>query len=241
MKKQPALNLGAWRQLDGTGGGNALHLPARHLVTHGVVVGMTGSGKTGLVTVLIEEALSAGVPTIVVDVKGDLPNLLLSFPTFDDRALVPWLEPSDGESTDALTRAAHVNAERRSELARWSIAEPELTRFCDHTNIRVLSPGSSAGEPLHVLSPLERRSKRWDTDPESARSALSAAVSLALRLLGRDPDPAKSKEHVLMSLLAERRLLAGGDADLSLLMQDLLEPPIDSIGALPLNTFVKKT
>jgi hypothetical protein len=240
MRKQPALNLGAWRQLDGTGGGNTLHLPARHLVTHGVVVGMTGSGKTGLVTVLIEEALSAGVPTIVVDVKGDLPNLLLSFPSFDDQELVPWLEP-DGENGDALARAALVNEERRTGLGRWGIGEAELARFCDRTSIRVLSPGSSAGEPLHVLSPLERRSKRWDTDAESARSALSAAVSLALRLLGRDPDPAKSKEHVLMSLLAERRLLSGGDADLSLLMQDLLEPPIDSVGALPLNSFVKKT
>src|SRR5689334_10076106 len=101
--------------------------------------------------------------------------------------------------------------------------------------------GSSAGELLHVLSPLERRSSRWDNDPESARSALSAAVSLALRLLGRDPDPAKSKEHVLLSLLAERRLLAGGDADLGALMQDLIAPPIEQVGALPLDSFFRKS
>src|SRR5688500_2983237 len=87
-----ALNLGAWRHLDGAEGGRALGLPAAHLVTHGVVVGMTGSGKTGLITVMIEEAARARVPTIVIDVKGDLPNLLLAFPDFDPVRLEPWVE-----------------------------------------------------------------------------------------------------------------------------------------------------
>ena len=97
MGTDPALNLGAWRRIDGTEGGNALRIPARHLVTHGVVVGMTGSGKTGLLTVLVEEALSAGVPTLVIDVKGDLPNLLLSFPGFDPADLQPWVEAAGDE------------------------------------------------------------------------------------------------------------------------------------------------
>ena len=91
-----------------------------------------------------------------------------------------------------------------------------------------------------MLSALERRSSRWDTDPESARNALSAAVFLVLRLLGRDPDPAKSREHVLLSVLAERRLAAGLNADIGSLMQDLTSPPISQIGALPLNSFLKK-
>src|SRR5512140_2813050 len=92
MSNKPALNLGAWRHMDGTEGGKILRLPANHLVTHGVTVGMTGSGKTGLVTVLVEEALSAGIPTIIIDVKGDLPNLLLTFPSFDPGLLEPWVE-----------------------------------------------------------------------------------------------------------------------------------------------------
>jgi hypothetical protein len=88
---------------------------------------------------------------------------------------------------------------------------------------------------------LERRSARWDTDPEAARAALSAAVSLLLRLLGRDPDPAKSKEHVLLSVLAERRLLAGEDAPIRVLMEDVTTPPITEIGALPISAFLKKS
>ena len=241
MSSNPALNLGAWRPIDGTEGGKFLRLPANHLVTHGVIVGMTGSGKTGLVTVLVEEALSAGVPTIVIDVKGDLPNLLLTFPNFDPGLLQPWVEGSgERDSTATLALATQRAQQRHQALAAAGIGEAELRKFCDSAAIRVITPGASAGESLHVLSALERRSARWDTDPESARNALSAAVSLVLRLLGRDPDPAKSREHVLLSVFAERRLAAGQSADIGALMQDLTSPPISQIGALPVNSFLKK-
>src|SRR4051812_36271363 len=192
---RPVLNLGAWRHLTGAEGGRALLLPAEHLVTHGVVVGMTGSGKTGLVTVLIEEAARAGVPTVVVDVKGDLPNLLLAFPDFEAARLQDWVEREhDGMSADELGAcAAELGQQRRAALGEWGIGEPELGAFVKGTSVRVLTPGGSAGEPLHMLSSLERRSPRWDSDPEAARDALSAAVSLVLRLLGREPDPAKSR------------------------------------------------
>ncbi len=93
----PSLYLGYSTGLDGGAPAGFLHLPPQHLVTHGCVVGMTGSGKTGLVTVLIEEALRASVPVLVIDVKGDLPNLLLAFPSFDAAAIAPWIEPGPNE------------------------------------------------------------------------------------------------------------------------------------------------
>jgi DNA helicase HerA-like ATPase len=240
---KPVLDLGKWRHLDGTHGGGNLGLPAHHLVTHGVVVGMTGSGKTGFVTVLIEEAARAGVPTLVIDVKGDLPNLLLAFPDFAPARLEPWLElDRDTLTPDALAALVRERSdERRSALAEAGIGERELSAYAAAIDVRVLTPGGSAGEPLHMLSSLERGSDRWKSDPESARDALSAAVSLVLRLLGREPDPAKSREHVLLSVLAERRLAAGESAELGALMQDVLEPPIADIGALPVNAFMKKT
>ena len=235
MAKDAVLNLGSWRNLNGSGGEDALLVPARHFTTHGVIVGMTGSGKTGLVTVLVEEALRSGIPTLVIDVKGDLPNLLLSFPDFDPAELAPWV---DGDvSPESL---AQLCQERKQALADWKIGPNELAHYSSSTSVRVITPGDSSGEPLHVLSGLERRSARWDTDPEGARSAMTAAVSLVLRLLGRDPDPAKSKEHVLLSVLAERRLAAGQTADLPGLMEDLEDPPIDSIGTLSIESFLKK-
>jgi hypothetical protein len=106
-------------------------------------------------------------------------------------------------------RAAELAEKRALALAEWQIGEPELAAYARGIEVRVLTPGGTAGEALHMPSSLERRSARWDTDPEAARDALTAAVSLVLRLLGREPDPAKSGEHVLLSVLAERRLSAG--------------------------------
>jgi DNA helicase HerA-like ATPase len=204
---------------------------------------MTGSGKTGLVTVTVEEALRAGVPVLAIDVKGDLPNLLLAFPSFAAEAMVPFvaagMEP--GDDRDPAARAAELAEERRQGLASWDVTETALAAFAASTHVRVITPGSTAGEPLHLLSSLERRSARWDGDPESARAALSAAVSLVLRLVGREADPAKSREHVLLSVLAERRLLAGESAELSLLLHDLAEPPIQEIGALAIDAFLPKS
>ncbi|MEY4510597.1 MAG: hypothetical protein RLZZ450_2719 [Pseudomonadota bacterium] len=238
-----SLYLGAQRPLDNTRASSVLRVPAHHLVTHGVVVGMTGSGKTGLVTVLVEEALRGGVPTLVIDIKGDLTNLLLSFPSFEPGLVLPWVEtmvsPLDTRSPQQV--AAQLAEERQRGLSAWGIDVAQLAAYAGSTSVRVITPGSSAGEPLHVLSSLERRSDRWSKDPESARGALSAAVSLLLRLLGRDPDPARSKEHVLLSVLAEARLARGEAAELGALLADLALPPLTHIGALELDAFLPKS
>jgi hypothetical protein len=238
-----SLNLGAQLPWGESAVSTPLRVPAHHLVTHGVIVGMTGSGKTGLVTVVIEEALRTRVPVLVVDVKGDLTNLLLAFPSFDAQAIEPWtstlLSPADTRTTSEL--AVHLADQRRKGLEGWGISEAMLAAYARSIAVRVISPGSSAGEPLHVLSSLERGSARWESDPESARGALSAAVSLLLRLLGRDPGPAKSKEHVLLSILAEARLVRGAPSDLSSLLADLADPPTSHVGALELDAFLPKS
>jgi hypothetical protein len=214
-------------------------MPVDDLVLHGAILGMTGSGKSGLVMVLVEEALRSGVPVLVFDVKGDLPNLLLSFPDFSPDHFEPWVGASMApeETRPAADVARALAQERRQGLGGWKIEEADLREFREKTELRVITPGGSAGEPLHILSALERHSERWQKDTESARAALSAAVSLVLRLLGREADPAKSREHVLLSVLAERRLKQGRTADLGGLLEDLANPPIENVGALSLDEF----
>jgi len=243
---QPLLHLGTSRSLDGRGDPAKLCVPANHLVTHSVILGMTGSGKSGLVTVMVEEALRAAIPVLVIDVKGDLPNLMLAFPTFDAAAIAPWVEGGGLEGgqveggSAALDLATRLAAERQRGLASYGIQEQDLRDFAARTRMRVITPGSDAGELLHVLSSLERRSSRWDSDVDGARASLSAAISLVLRLLGRDPDPARSRDHVLLSVLAERRLLAGQDADIPALIADVIQPEVESIGALEVEAFMSK-
>ncbi|WP_437539575.1 helicase HerA-like domain-containing protein [Sorangium sp. So ce726] len=223
----------------GAAGARPFELPAHHLVTHGVVVGMTGSGKTGLVMVLVEEALRSGVPVLMVDVKGDLPNLLFTFPELSPAEFEPWIDPSaaarDGRSTADV--AEGLAARWRDGLASSGLGPADVAALRARMAPRLLTPGTTAGEPVHVLSALETPSPLWDEDEEAAREALSASLSLLLRLVGRDPDPARSREHVLLAHLAERRLRARRAAGLEELLADLAEPPIAAVGALGVDEF----
>lgn len=137
-------------------------LPAHHLVTHGVVVGMTGSGKTGLVTVLVEEALRAGMPVLAIDVKGDLPNLLFAFPSFDAGAVRPYVDAAmaatEDRSPDAL--AEEIARARRDGLSSWGIGDAELRAFHEKTSIRVLTPGSSRARAGFLIMRARTRSRR---------------------------------------------------------------------------------
>jgi hypothetical protein len=232
--------LGFRRGIDGRAELGPFDLPSHQLLTHGVIVGMTGSGKTGLVTVLVEEALRTGVPVLVIDVKGDLPNLGLAFPSFEAHAMTPWIEaaPGDGDGiADGPLVEAALEA-RRKGLREASIGEAELADYVARSYIRVVTPGSDAGEPLHLLSALERRSPRWDTDVDGARATLSAAISMVLRLIGREGEPGRSKEHALLSVLAEARLRRGETAALDVLLAELVEPPMEMVGALPVEEFI---
>ncbi|WP_437979104.1 helicase HerA-like domain-containing protein [Sorangium sp. So ce295] len=223
----------------GAAGARPFELPAHHLVTHGVVVGMTGSGKTGLVMVLVEEALRSGVPVLMVDVKGDLPNLLFTFPELSAAEFEPWIDPSaaarDGRSTTDV--AEGLAARWRDGLASSGLGPANVAALRARTAPRLLTPGTTAGEPVHVLSALETPSPLWDEDEEAAREALSASLSLLLRLVGRDPDPARSREHVLLAHLAERRLRGRRAAGLEELLADLADPPIAAVGALGVDEF----
>jgi hypothetical protein len=240
MKKPNVLQLGSCCPLVGEQRIQPLALPPHHLATHGVVVGMTGSGKTGMLTVLVEEALLAGVPVLMFDVKGDLPNLLLAFPSFASELVEPWVEAGPDDLRSKQELASALAEERRVGLEAWGVTEAELQRFSNTTHLQVITPGSSAGEPLHVLSSLEHPVSNWATDPDAARASLSAAVSLVLRLLGRDADPASSRDHVLLSVLAERRLRAGQPSDLGSLLADVTSAHIEPIGALPVDRFMSK-
>jgi hypothetical protein len=202
---------------------------------------MTGSGKTGLCVALVEEALRARVPVLLVDVKGDLPNLFLTFPTLDAGAFAPWVDPDacrrGGTTVDAA--AESLAARWRAGLEGFGLGPSDLERFRRETALRILTPGTRAGEPVNLLSALDAPSALWDLDEEAARDALSATLSLVLRMLGHDADAARSRPHVLLSLCAERRLRAGRGASLEALLEDLQRPPFPRVGALPVDDFLR--
>jgi hypothetical protein len=234
------LFLGRSRAPDGASAPAPLELPAHHFVTHAAVVGMTGSGKTGLVMVLVEEALRSKVPVLMIDIKGDLPNLLLAFPELAAAQYAPWVDAiaAERQGKSALEVGEDLAKQSREGLAGWGLGEADVAAFRAGIAPRLITPGTTAGEPLHVLSALEASSPLWQEDEESARDALSASISLLLRLVDRDADPAKSRDHVMLSHLAERRLAAGQPAGLAQLLADLLDPPIAQVGAMAVDDFL---
>src|SRR5688500_720825 len=76
---------------------------SKDLVTHAVCVGMTGSGKTGLCLALLEEAALDGIPAILIDPKGDLANLMLTFPALRPEDFAPWVNEDDARKQGLAT------------------------------------------------------------------------------------------------------------------------------------------
>lgn len=242
MPHERLFALGGSRPLDGSGASEAYALHPSDLSTHGAVVGMTGSGKTGLVMVIVEEALRSGVPVVMIDVKGDLPNLLLSFPEMSAACFAPWVDARAAARARSTPEelAEGLAHKWRTWLADWQLGPEHVAELRERMSVRLLTPGTEAGEPLHVLSALEHASPLWATDREAAREALSAAISLLLRLIGRDPDPTKSRDHVVLSVFAEARLSRGEGAGVEALLGDVRDPPLETIGAMPMSEFLPK-
>ncbi len=211
---------------------------ARDLTTHAVCVGMTGSGKTGLCLALLEEAAIDSIPAIVIDPKGDLANLLLTFPALKPEDFRPWVDPAEAErrgiSPDQL--AEQTAREWREGLADWDQKPERIAKFRDAADAAIYTPGSAAGLPLTVLRSFAAPAPAILTDGDALRERTSAAVSGLLALLGIDADPLRSREHILLSHLVERAWREGRDLDMASLIRDIQSPPFDKIGVMDLES-----
>ncbi|MCP9485918.1 MAG: DUF853 family protein [Gaiellaceae bacterium MAG52_C11] len=226
-------------RLGATDAGEPLVLEPRDLTTHGVIVGMTGSGKTGLGLVLLEEALSAGIPVLALDPKGDLGNLLLTFPELDAASFQPWVNESDTREAGLSLEeyAAKVAGEWREGLAASGIGPERIRALRDTAELTVYTPGSSAGVPLNLIGSLRAPALSWETDAETLRDEIEGTVTSLLGLVGIAADPLSSREHVLLSNLVEHAWRAGRDLDLGTLIGEIQSPPLRKLGVFELDAF----
>jgi len=208
---------------------------AKDLTTHAVCVGMTGSGKTGLCVTLLEEAAIDGVPAICIDPKGDLANLMLTFPSLRGEDFAPWIDPADAarRGMSVSERADAVATSWREGLAAWGQDGARVARFADSVERRVLTPGGSVA-PVNVLRSLAAPS---GLDADGLRERALCAVSSILALLGLDADPIQSREHVFLSTLLTRAWGEGRTLELGGLVREVMQPPISRIGVLELDVF----
>ncbi len=209
------------------------------LTTHGVVVGMTGSGKTGLCIDILEEAALNGIPALVIDPKGDIANLLLHFPSLDPQDFEPWVDTDTAqrEGKSAAEVAQEVSELWKSGLAEWDIDSERIARVRQAVDYAVYTPGSDAGIPVSILTSLQAPALSWDENREAIREKISSTATALLGLVGIEADPVKSREHILLANLIERSWLDGEDLDLSELIRQIQNPPFERLGAFEMDQF----
>jgi len=212
---------------------------ARDLTTHAVCVGMTGSGKTGLCIDLLEEAAIDKVPAIIIDPKGDMTNLLLSFPDLRPEDFRPWINTDDArrKGVSEETFAAQQAELWRNGLAEWGQGSERLRMLRDAAEFTIYTPGSNAGVPVSILQSFAAPPLSWDSDAELLRERIQGAVSALLGLVGVEADPVQSREHILLSSLFEHFWRQGEDLDLPKLILSLQKPPVRKLGVFDVDTF----
>jgi hypothetical protein len=219
--------------------GAPLLYDSKDLVTHAVCVGMTGSGKTGLCIGLLEEAAIDGIPALVIDPKGDLSNLLLTFPNLTAQEFAPWVNPDDARTAglDVNAYAAQQAGLWKNGLADWGEDGARIQRFRDSADFTIYTPGSDSGVPVSILKSFAAPSDAVRNDAEIYRDRITGAASSLLSLAGIDADPLKSREHVFLSNILDKAWSGGKDLDLPTLILQIQQPPFDQVGIMDVNAF----
>jgi hypothetical protein len=212
---------------------------SKDLVTHAVCVGMTGSGKTGLCIGLLEEAAIDGIPAIVIDPKGDLANLMLTFPQLRGEDFVPWIDEDDARKkglspADYATQQAEM---WKKGLVDWGQSGERIQKLRDAADVVVYTPGSNAGIPISILKAFSAPPKEVLEDIELLREQTGATVTSLLGLIGLSADPLKSPPHILLSAILESAWKKGQNLNLTTLIQQLQTPPFERMGALDIEAF----
>ena len=208
---------------------------SRDLLTHAVILGMTGSGKTGLGITLLEEAAIDGVPVLAIDPKGDLTNLLLTFPNLASSDFAPWVDEGEAArkqmTVDAY--AADIAKRWKDGLAEWDQDGSRIARLKAAADVRVYTPGSRAGTPLAILG---RSAQSRHETAEDAQGRIAATASGLLGLIGITDVQPHSRELALISAILQGRQ-GDGDTDLAWLVQQIQRPSFERVGVLDLETF----
>jgi hypothetical protein len=216
--------------------GEDVRIDTEDLTTHGVIVGMTGSGKTGLGVVLVEEVLRAGRPALLIDPKGDLTNLALTFPDLAPADFRPWIDEGQakaaGVSPDDF--AAQQATAWREGLAGWGYGGNDIRQLRAAADITIYTPGSRAGVPINVVGSLQAPAT---DDVEIVADEIEGLVSGLLGLVGIEADPLASREHILLSNLIQHAWSSGTAIDLPTLVVMVQQPPIRKLGVFELDQF----
>jgi hypothetical protein len=228
-----------WDPATGAATGDLVLYDSKDLVTHAVCFGMTGSGKTGLCLALLEEAAIDGIPAIVIDPKGDIGNLLLTFPELRPEDFAPWINEDDARAK-GMTPAEYARAQAElwtAGLAKWGQDGARIRRLRAAADFAIYTPGSRAGLPVSILKSFAAPGAGVLDDPEALGERVAATATALLGLLGKQADPIQSREHILLSTILADAWKKGRDLDLASLIHAVQSPPGSRVGVLEIESF----
>jgi len=212
---------------------------SKDLVTHAVCVGMTGSGKTGLCISLLEEAAIDGIPAIIIDPKGDLGNLLLTFPNLSPKDFEPWVNEEDAQKKGLSTSefAAQQAELWKKGLADWGQDAERIKRLRDAADFRIYTPGSNAGVSVSILKSFDAPPQEIRDDNELLSERINTTATSLLGLLGIEADPIRSREHILLANIFSAEWSQGRNLDIAGLIQKIQTPPMTKVGVMDIESF----
>jgi hypothetical protein len=213
---------------------------SKDLVTHGVVLGMTGSGKTGLCLALLEEAAMDNIPAIVIDPKGDISNLLLMFPDLDAQSFRPWINEDDAAKQGITPdeHAAKTAAMWQKGLLEWGQDPQRIRSLRDKVDITIFTPGSKAGIPVSILSSLAVPPPEIMDDGEMLGERVESTVAALLSLVGVEMAGTQNPEAVLLGAVFQHAWAAGQNLSLETLIRHIQKPAFDKVGVMDLESFM---
>ncbi len=219
--------------------GHEISYDARDLTTHAVCLGMTGSGKTGLCIDLLEEAALDKVPAIIIDPKGDITNLLLTFPDLLPGDFKPWINIDDARRREMTVDqyAGKVAETWRNGLEGWNQGPERIKLLKDSAEFRICTPGSDAGISISILSALTPPKLSWENEAELIREQIQGVVGALLGLMNIEADPLQSREFILLANIVEHYWRKGTPLDLPLLITSVQNPPVKKLGVFDTDTF----
>ncbi len=215
---------------------------SKDLVTHGVVLGMTGSGKTGLCLAVLEEAAMDGIPVIAIDPKGDIANLLLTFPNLEAKEFEPWVNEEDArkKGQDVPTYAAAQAAMWSKGLGEWGQSADRVKKLRSTVDVTVFTPGSNAGIPVSIVASLAAPSAEILEDAEIFGERVESSATSLLSLAGIEGDPVQSPPHILLANIFNHCWSRGQDVSLESLVQMVQQPPFQKIGVVAVDEFLSE-
>ncbi|MBL9114451.1 MAG: ATP-binding protein [Verrucomicrobiaceae bacterium] len=212
---------------------------SKDIVTHGVVLGMTGSGKTGLCLAMLEEAAMDGIPVIAIDPKGDIGNLMFTFPELSGEKLKPWVNEDDARRK-SMSVDDYANAQAdlwKKGLGEWGQSQERIKKLRETVDMNIYTPGSNAGIPVSILSSLAAPGDEIMEDAETLADRIESTVSSVLALCGIEADPVQSPEHILLSNIVRHCWGKRQNLTIENLVRLIQQPPIRKIGVENVDNF----